>query len=339
MKPIIYLPGTTESDLERAIRSSAIKVFNDMSPAHCRARYYSGHPTTSSESQEFGTAVHCLMLEPGEFDRRYVVLPDADIRTTAGALTIANALADAVPLPRLYPTITEETAPGKLELIKTHIGIMREWLKLDGVSVISEETRAKAINIADHALSIPAVRRILEHPLAVAEETTVWIESSADFAPCRMTPDVYIPPCDEFPRGLMGDVKTAIDASPRAFLGIDSDGRARGWYRSAAHKYKYHWQAALYVLGFEHRFGARPLYVWIVPETADQPDGSRHCALYRCPEWIIQRGLDEIEPLLGQMGGCVNSGVWPSYDSDFVDPIDPSSDETDDLNLDFGGLE
>jgi len=60
---------------------SALKAFN-RSPNHY-IQYLTG-PRKSSKAMTFGSALHCAVLEPHEFEKRYAVAPKLDRRTKAG---------------------------------------------------------------------------------------------------------------------------------------------------------------------------------------------------------------------------------------------------------------
>ena len=60
---------------------SALKAFN-RSPNHY-IQYLTG-PRKASKAMAFGSALHCAVLEPDEFDSRYAIAPKLDKRTTAG---------------------------------------------------------------------------------------------------------------------------------------------------------------------------------------------------------------------------------------------------------------
>ncbi len=51
-------------------------------------------PYTHSDAADIGTAVHCLLLEPDEFARRYVVEPKIDRRSNAGKEAAARFAAE-----------------------------------------------------------------------------------------------------------------------------------------------------------------------------------------------------------------------------------------------------
>ena len=60
---------------------SALKAFN-RSPNHY-IQYLTG-PRKASKAMAFGSALHCAVLEPDEFDSRYALAPKLEKRTPAG---------------------------------------------------------------------------------------------------------------------------------------------------------------------------------------------------------------------------------------------------------------
>lgn len=63
------------------ISFSALKAF-DKSPNHY-LQYIAGD-APKTDAMAFGSAFHCFVLEPDEFDSRYIVLPKMDRRTKEG---------------------------------------------------------------------------------------------------------------------------------------------------------------------------------------------------------------------------------------------------------------
>lgn len=57
------------------------------SPAHLR--FHIDNPSPTTDAMRFGSAVHCYILEPGEFKKEFVVAPKCDKRTTVGKETWA----------------------------------------------------------------------------------------------------------------------------------------------------------------------------------------------------------------------------------------------------------
>jgi len=66
-------------------------------PMECKMRYVDDPPSLprkDSAAFAMGHAVHCLALEPDEFEERFAVAPKVDRRTTAGKVAWAEYLAD-----------------------------------------------------------------------------------------------------------------------------------------------------------------------------------------------------------------------------------------------------
>jgi hypothetical protein len=66
-------------------------------PMECKMRYIDDPPSLppkDSAAFAMGHAVHCLALEPNEFEERFAVPPKVDRRTTAGKVAWAEYLAD-----------------------------------------------------------------------------------------------------------------------------------------------------------------------------------------------------------------------------------------------------
>ena len=115
-------PGLSHSGVKRLLRT----------PFHYWGAQHAGAPHATPTPQMLnGTLVHCALLEPAEFDARYIVGPDADKRTKewrefarhvadSGATVIdkaqrerAFAQADAL---RTLPEVAELMAAGESEV-------------------------------------------------------------------------------------------------------------------------------------------------------------------------------------------------------------------------------
>jgi len=72
--------------------SSALKVLMEQTGAHLQ--YKRSHPKEPTPSMGLGTAVHCLTLEPENFDRDIAIMPELNGRTNAGKLEKQNFFAE-----------------------------------------------------------------------------------------------------------------------------------------------------------------------------------------------------------------------------------------------------
>lgn len=71
-----------------AVRNSMLKIINKQSPAH--AREYMDNPKPPTDALEFGSLLHCKVLEPETFNDLYIVAPKVDKRTKEGKATWAE---------------------------------------------------------------------------------------------------------------------------------------------------------------------------------------------------------------------------------------------------------
>jgi hypothetical protein len=165
------------------------------SPLH----YYALHrdparpPREDKAGQLEGTLAHCAILEPGEFHRRYAVLPaDAPRRPTEAQWNAKNP------------------SPQSVEAMEW----WRRWSdRSAGVVTISAEQNSVALRQAASVNALPEVAALLSR--GHAEVSAFWIDDATG-EPCRCRPD-WVHPIDD-KRVILMDVKTCGDASPADFL-------------------------------------------------------------------------------------------------------------------------
>ena len=153
----------------------------DKSPAHYYARYLDPdrEPVEPTPAMALGTAVHTAILEPAEFDNLYTVIPEGlDRRTKEGK--------------QVYSLIKES---GKTPL---KFDDMKRIIKMQ------EAVHAHPISKAIWSLD------------CVFESSILQIDKESGIE-CKIRPDLYVKPCDDFPNGIVIDLKTTTDASSQAF--------------------------------------------------------------------------------------------------------------------------
>jgi exodeoxyribonuclease VIII len=120
-----------------------------------------------TKALDMGTALHCLLLEPDEFDKRFIVAPEFNRRTTAGKEDEAAFLRDVEGM---------------------------------GMTVMTAEQGRKLNIMRNSAMAHPAARWILESS-GHCESSMYWNDDETGEL-CRIRPDKWIP---EF--NLIADVK------------------------------------------------------------------------------------------------------------------------------------
>lgn len=248
-----------------AISASGLKLIAQ-SPMHYWDKYINPdrEPEEQTEAQLIGSATHCAVLEPHEFDNRYTVIPEGlDRRTKEG-----KAAFEAV------------IATGKTPL------------KFDAMKDI------RAMQASAHAHPIS---RVIWGKMAPKFEQEFYFELDGTLA--KMKPDLIIEPCDQFPSGLIIDLKTTTDASPAEF------GRAV-WNMDMAI------QAAFYQRGFYSQHQTVPEFLWL----AQEKKRPYLCAYYSATQDVIDYGIREYTRLLAIYRECLSTGTWPGY-SNQVTPL------------------
>ncbi len=203
----------------RAMSASGLKLMRQ-SPAH----YFGTHldpnrpDEKASRSKANGTLTHCLMLEPAEFDKRFIVVPEeAPNRPSDRQRKAAKPSPETVAAVAWWDAFNRSAA-GKI--------------------VVEAEALASAKAQAAAVRALPDVAALLS--VGQAEASAFWIdEQTGELCKCR--PDHTHPAGDGV---ILVDGKTCQDAS------------AQGFGRSIWN-YGYHLQAAWYADGFERATGQR----------------------------------------------------------------------------------
>lgn len=72
------------------VSQSELKVFSSLTPAHYREQRV--REKKDSDAMKLGTAIHTAILEPLEYEKKYLCGPDVDLRTKAGKTAWAKAM-------------------------------------------------------------------------------------------------------------------------------------------------------------------------------------------------------------------------------------------------------
>lgn len=168
----------TEYHARPEVSASQLKILN-RSPLHFWDRFINPDrvPFEPTPAMILGTLAHCAILEPAEFDKRYIVVPEG---------------------------IDKRTKEGK-QLWQDLIATGREPIKHE----IWQQVSGMAQAVIKHPLYALIHDGIKESPL-------FWQDNDSGVL-CRALPDVLIAPCEAWPNGLVLDLKTTGDISPESF--------------------------------------------------------------------------------------------------------------------------
>jgi len=162
------------------ISASGLKLF-----IKCPALYYAAYldqsrrPQESTAAMDLGTAFHCAILEPDEYENRFSVLPKGFKKQGKDNVALYDAIIDA--------GLTPITAS-------------------DHESVVAMADAMRANSLTQYLINIP-----------YTVEQSIFAEVNG--VKCKCRPDLLIMPDTDplYPDGLIVDMKSAKDASPDGF--------------------------------------------------------------------------------------------------------------------------
>jgi exodeoxyribonuclease VIII len=133
--------------------------------------------------------------------------------------------------------------------------------------------------------------------------------------PVQIRPDRFVYPCDEYPNGLIIDVKSTVDASPIGF-------------GKQVAQLSMHIQAAFYQLVMSAHFAEKfpfsdldlPDFVWVAAEKTEP----FAVGVYAIGFEASQIGLNDAKAAFATLKRCLDSGEFPAYSGDVQTIILPS---------------
>lgn len=232
-------------------------------PAHFYAKHLAIDKKTHAPTQTMllGTVVHTLVLESDKFEAEYAISEKFDRRTKQGKLDAAAF---------------DEANSSK--------------------TVIDSDLYDQAKLMADSILKHP-VARLLKLPAMIPEASIFYTDAETDLD-CRIRPDYHLPPCEQFPHGLIVDLKTTDNASYNAF-------------NRTIINFGYHISAAMYCDGFMQLYGTEepPAFLWLIGER----DAPYATVCYEPDFSTMQKGDEKKREALQTLAECMADNSWPAY--------------------------
>lgn len=277
------MPGASSSQLKEL----------DRSPAHLKA-YLDGLRSKSSAALDFGSALHCALLEPELFAASYVVAEQCSAVTGKGAQCSREG----------------SVRCGGKWFCTQHQGEQ----EADAVTVISRKDQENVLG---------AMRSINAHPAASAvlarvthrELSGLWLDEESGQL-CRARFDAVAPSL-----GATVELKTAADASVTGFT-------------KAIYKFRYYRQGAHYLNGADAVLVDDPeiaavlhpdgfhRHIVIAVESGGAPWAVNVFALR---DDALHAGREELRPLLRLYRHCTEMDDWPQESREYsTEPQDIS---------------
>jgi len=293
MKPGIY------SDIDNAAYHSSNGISKSgldliaQSPEHYQT--VKKHPKPSIPAWVVGTALHTIILEPDEFDNRYVMEPpSAPPRPTAAQLNAAKPTALALERIAYWEQWDAENE-GKI-MLSTKPGEDPFWKPSDWCMIH---------RMRDSILMHETASILLDPSQGKAEQSIYWIDKDDDYGSREPTyrlakarPDFI-----NLAHNLMVDLKTTADASYTEF-------------RRSVSKWRYFVQDPWYTSGYYQATG-KAVQDFVFAAVEKQPPYG--VGIYKLGQQEKRAGRALMLKNLDTYHECLTTGVWPAYPSDIRD--------------------
>jgi hypothetical protein len=295
------------------------------SPMECKMRYVDDPPTLppkDSAAFAMGHAVHCLALEPDEFDERFVVVEKMlSANSTAGQIAAwlldENNDGKAFPWVAKPEDINRRTNAGKAEweafvrqcLMEHQIIVDKDDIQL--ARNYADKVKGKTIlDQQDYADAMACVQALNNHPefaAIMAQPRRVEVPFEFDLFGHRFKakPDAIIDSMK-----LILDIKTTDDASPHR------------WQWSAV-DYGYHRQQFIYQVALDKAKGERYRFIFAVvekpkPLTRGIPPT---VALYELDSETMRMGAEDTFALVREYERRLEENDWQQPYSSGIVPL------------------
>lgn len=270
-----------------AVNATALKHGSELSPKHMRQSVLSG---TDTPARKFGRAVHCRLLEPDTFAKRFLIA-----KPCCEPLKSGKRQGEACGLSASHIDIVPKTGEGDW-----YCGKHKPDTAEKPADFISQDEAIRIEEMVKAVYAHPSVALMRQH--GGCEVSLVW---SREGLPCKARLDK-----------LIVDAKcpdTIIDIKKLQAFAIDEES-----IRKSIANWYYDQQAHWYVDGVKRVLGVKANFVWVFMEDAPPYDV---CPVNFGPRW---RQLGEIraEAAFRSYRHCVETGSWPGVASDIVD-IEP----------------
>lgn len=254
-----------EYDAINAINMSKLKDIKK-SPYHFWANHLSPNKqkTEETEALRFGTLCHKFVLEHKDFYNDYVIAPKFDKRTKIGKADYE-------------------------QFVFQHLG-----------KLFTDQEEINIVTQMRAALMRKQASFVLFKDDAIYEQAMVWNDNGVA---CKAKLDLYIPPCKEYPNGIIVDYKTCQSAKVEDFT-------------KSAFNFGYHNSAAYYSKGFQQVFKTDGFPIFIF--AAQEKEAPYETAFYTADDAMLNFGLQENAVMLNLYKQCLTTKQWEGYKDEIL---------------------
>ncbi len=235
-----------------------------------------------TDATNLGNAFHTLMLEPTEFNKRYIV-----------KLARTEKI-EKVPLLRDVGREAYDEAKRVYELAKAK----QDQADADfvfssmGKECLSEATYQILLDMKARLDENPTAKSLIEG--AQYEKSIFWNDPHTNLL-CKCRPDIMH-------SNMIVDLKSAVDASAREF-------------QRSLYGYGYHIQAGMIHEGLKHALGLDIREFIFIAQEKVYPYAH---AIYKLDDLALDQGISEFKNKLLEIKYCYEKNEWPSYPTQII---------------------
>lgn len=232
---------------------------------------------TKTKALVFGNAFHTVILEPDEFNNRYIIKPEERI-VIGKPLRLKDVGREAF-----------EADKKRIEEVQLLKQKQEEKFELEslGKTVLTHDEFNMISRMQHSIISHDDTRSLIWGGLV--EKSIYWIDEETQLI-CKVRPDIMH---DNF----IVDIKTTENASYKSFQRSMID-------------YNYHIQMAMIQEGIQHILKKVITDFLFICVEKDEP----HChGIYPIDDEVIEMGKIEFHHYLRQMKECFDNNNWPGY--------------------------
>ena len=289
-EPGIY-PGVTYEEYAKwdCINNSRLWKLKSTSPMH--VKHYIDNPPPSTDALRLGSAMHIQILEPQEFNKRFMVIPKWNMATKDGKAEFQSYAIDLA----TKKVITVAQCDAMVEAKKGKRDLLTQALALSGREVLDQAELDTVQSMHRRLKEQEAYQYITGRRDSDTELAIVWDDEVTGLR-CKAKIDYA-----NRDQCILCDLKSSAGGD---FINISAAKFSR-----AAEQHGYHQQAAMYVDGWQALTGDICSFLFIAAEK--EPP---HCACsYEAHDDLLQCGRNSYRDALKLWQKCVKEDSWPGY--------------------------
>lgn len=258
------------------------------SPYHYWSRYLSPNPieVKRTPSMFIGEVVHCMVLEPNEFNNRYIREPQLN------PVPKTELLKDlTVKLGKLDGRKEFDKQKEAKEKVQAQNAAILESFDSSGKEVVKDAEYEQARAMADSVLKDEMAQSLLK--IATPEESIYFTHEPSGLQ-CKVRPDGRA-------GTIVFDLKTTPDASYRPF-------------QRSCDKFGYYLQAGMIKRALNYHGLELDKFVFYCVENKE-PYATVY---YMLDNAAIEYGMGQFDKLMSRMAYCMEKDSWESYETQIL---------------------